>query len=51
MRSERLDLYAQFCNDSLQNWELMNQRLSRTACTRIAYSPQTAQARCGGSYL
>ena len=51
MRSERLDLHAQFCNDSLQNSELMNQRFSRTTCTRIAYSPPVAQAWCGVIYL
>ena len=51
MRSERLDLYAQFCNESLQNLELMNQQFSRTTCTRIAYSLPVAQARCGVAYL
>ncbi len=38
MRSEPLDLRAQFCNEPLQNWRPSNHYVMPDTYTRIAYT-------------
>ena len=38
MRSEPLDLRAQFCNEPLQNWRPSNHCVVPATYTRIAYT-------------